>query len=90
MGLFLLLLIGGWSLGESVIPAVFEGKLTRVRGVNAGSKHDMEDLCAALSASRIQLDDIIDSVHPFEEAEKAIQYVWEGKQVGKVVLRVST
>lgn len=48
----------------------------------------MEDLCAALSASQIQLDDIIDSVHPFEESEKAIQYVWEGKQVGKVVLRV--
>lgn len=48
----------------------------------------MDDLCAALSATKIQLDDIIDSVKPFEEADEAIEYVWQGKQVGKVVLRL--
>lgn len=46
----------------------------------------MDDLCAALSATQIQFDDIIDSVKPFEEAGEAIEYVWQGKQVGKVVL----
>lgn len=46
----------------------------------------MEDLCAALSAARIPIDDIIDSVYPFEKSEEAIQYLWEGKQVGKVVI----
>ncbi|KAA8904323.1 hypothetical protein TRICI_005549 [Trichomonascus ciferrii] len=40
----------------------------------------MEDLCAALSATKIELDDIIDSVFPFEQAEEAVEYVWQGKQ----------
>jgi Zn-dependent alcohol dehydrogenase len=56
------------------------------RGINAGSKMDMEDLCAALSATRIQFDDIIDSVLPFESAEEAVEKVWQGKVVGKLVL----
>lgn len=48
----------------------------------------MDDLCAALSATQIRFDDIIDSIKPFEEADEAIEYVWQGKQVGKVVLRL--
>lgn len=48
----------------------------------------MEDLCDALSANETQLDDLVDKVFPFAEAEEALQFVWEGKQIGKVVLRV--
>lgn len=48
----------------------------------------MEDLCRAISANKLQLDDIIDRVLPFSEAEQAIEYVWQGKQIGKVVLSV--
>jgi NADPH:quinone reductase-like Zn-dependent oxidoreductase len=48
----------------------------------------MEDLCAALSADQTKLDDIIDKVFPFDQGEEAIQFVWEGKQIGKVVLRL--
>lgn len=58
------------------------------RGINAGSKLDMEDFCEALSASQTLLDDLIDKVFPFEQAEEAVEYVWQGKQVGKVVLRL--
>lgn len=58
------------------------------RGINGGSKMDLDDLCAALSATRIQFDDIIDSVHPFESAEEAIEKVWQGKVVGKVILQL--
>ena len=46
----------------------------------------MEDFCAALSATEMQLDDLIDSVFPFEQAEEAVQNIWEGKQIGKIVL----
>lgn len=49
---------------------------------------DLDDLRAALSATRIQFDDIIDSVHPFESADDAIEKVWQGKVVGKVVLQL--
>jgi hypothetical protein len=49
---------------------------------------DLDDLCAALSATRIQFTDIIDSVQPFDKAEEAIESVWEGKVVGKLVLKL--
>ena len=58
------------------------------RGINDGSKFDQEDFCAALSATQTQLDDLIDKVFPFEQAEEAVDYVWRGKQIGKVVLRL--
>jgi NADPH:quinone reductase-like Zn-dependent oxidoreductase len=48
----------------------------------------MEDFCVALSAVQTPLVDLIDKVFPFEQAEEAVQYVWQGKQVGKVVLRI--
>lgn len=49
----------------------------------------MDDLCAAISATQIQLDDIVDSVYPFDKAEEALEYLWQGKQVGKLVIRVA-
>lgn len=48
----------------------------------------MEDLCEALSSDQTLLDDIIDKVIPFDKAEEAVQFVWEGNQIGKVVLRL--
>ena len=48
----------------------------------------MVDLCAALEATQMQLDDIIDTVYPFDKAEEAVQSLWEGKVVGKIVLRL--
>jgi Zn-dependent alcohol dehydrogenase len=59
-----------------------------IRGINGGPVSDMEDLCTALEATQIQLDDIIDKVYPFEKAEEAVQSLWEGKVVGKVVIRL--
>lgn len=46
----------------------------------------MEDLCEALSVNQTQLHDIIDTIYPFSQAEEALQFIWEGRQVGKVVL----
>jgi Zn-dependent alcohol dehydrogenase len=71
-------LVLSWITGED---ADIKG-----RGINAGSKMDMDDLCAVLSATRVQFDDIIDSVQPFESAEEAVEKVWQGKVVGKLVL----
>ena len=41
---------------------------------------------AAVSATQMTFEDILDSTWPFEKAEEAIDYVWQGKQVGKVVI----
>lgn len=43
---------------------------------------------AAISATQMTFGDILDSVWPFEQAEEAIEFVWQGKQVGKVVLKL--
>lgn len=48
----------------------------------------MEDLCAALSAAQTPLNDLVDKTFSFEQAEEAVEYVWQGKQVGKIVLRI--
>uniref|UniRef100_A0A8H7N443 Enoyl reductase (ER) domain-containing protein n=1 Tax=Bionectria ochroleuca TaxID=29856 RepID=A0A8H7N443_BIOOC len=37
---------------------------------------------------QMTFDDIIDSVWSFDKAEEAIEYVWQGKQVGKVVIEI--
>ncbi|EME41745.1 hypothetical protein DOTSEDRAFT_177075 [Dothistroma septosporum NZE10] len=70
-----------------VIPTLIDRWII-LRGINAGSKTDMDDLCTALTATRILFDHILDSVWPFENADEALQYLWEGKQIGKVVIRV--
>lgn len=49
---------------------------------------DLDDLCAALSATQIHFDDIIDSVVPFDRAEGAIEKLWQGRVIGKLVLEL--
>jgi Zn-dependent alcohol dehydrogenase len=58
------------------------------RGINAGPVSDMEDLCAALEATQMQFEDIVDKVYPFQQAEEAVQSLWEGKVIGKIVIRL--
>ncbi|KAF2023655.1 alcohol dehydrogenase [Setomelanomma holmii] len=70
---------------KELLPLLIDRRIN-LRGINAGSVQDLSDLCAAVTATQMRFDDIIDSARPFEEAEEAIRYVWEGNQVGKVVL----
>ncbi|CAG8930157.1 unnamed protein product [Penicillium salamii] len=70
---------------RELIPTIIDRRIN-LRGINAGSKHDMEDLCAALTAARTPLKDLIDRTFAFEEAEEAVEYIWQGKQIGKIVL----
>ncbi|KAK5714326.1 hypothetical protein LTS12_027841 [Elasticomyces elasticus] len=72
---------------KEFISTVIDRRL-KVRGVNAGSKDDQDELMAAISATQMTFEDILDSVWPFEQAEEAIEFVWQGKQVGKVVLKL--
>lgn len=72
----------------SVICLSFSSANSDARGINAGSKQDMDDLCAAISATQMRFDDIIDSISSFEKADEAIEYIWQGKQIGKLVIRL--
>lgn len=70
---------------QGFVPTIIDRRVN-LRGVNAGSKHDMEDFCAALTVSGTRLHDLIDRSFSFEEAEEAVEYVWQGKQIGKIAL----
>ncbi|KAK7421375.1 hypothetical protein QQX98_002269 [Neonectria punicea] len=70
-----------------LLPLLIDRRVV-LRGINVGSKHDMDDLCTALSATQIRFEDIIDSIYSFQDADKAIEYIWQGKQVGKLVIRL--
>ncbi|KAI7212515.1 hypothetical protein KC333_g7076 [Hortaea werneckii] len=70
-----------------VLPLLIDRRIV-LRGINAGSKSDLDDLCRALTATRIRLDDIVDSVWSFDKAGEALQYLWEGKQIGKLVIEI--
>ena len=37
----------------------------------------------------MSLEDIIDTVYPFEKAEEALQSLWDGKVMGKLVLSIA-
>ena len=60
----------------------------KARGINAGSKHDFEDMCDAISATGLEFNDIVDKTWKFEEVEEAVQHLWEGRQVGKYVVQI--
>ncbi|KAK7712766.1 hypothetical protein SLS57_007720 [Botryosphaeria dothidea] len=70
-----------------LLPLIIDRRVN-LRGINAGSKQDMDDLCAAISATQMRFDDIIDSISSFEKADEAIEYIWQGKQIGKLVIRL--
>ncbi|KAL8669929.1 MAG: hypothetical protein Q9168_005509 [Polycauliona sp. 1 TL-2023] len=72
---------------QEILPTLIDRRII-LRGINAGSKMDMDDLCIALTATKIKFDDIIDSTWAFGDANEALQYLWEGKQVGKLVIQI--
>lgn len=43
---------------------------------------------AAISAMQMTFEDIIDSVWQFKKSEEAIEFIRQGKQVGKVVIKL--
>ncbi|KAM0348262.1 hypothetical protein ACHAPU_004230 [Fusarium lateritium] len=72
---------------KEFVSTVIDRRLN-VRGINAGSKDDQDELMAAISATQMTFEDILDSTWSFDKAEEAIEYVWQGKQVGKVVIKL--
>ncbi|KAF2162766.1 hypothetical protein M409DRAFT_27005 [Zasmidium cellare ATCC 36951] len=77
----------GWAELEGLLPTLIDRRVN-LRGINCGSRMDQQDLVAALEATKIRFDDIIDSTYALDDADEALQYLWEGKQVGKIVIKI--
>ncbi|GKU18583.1 unnamed protein product [Fusarium langsethiae] len=73
---------------KEFVPTIIDRRLT-VRGINVGSKDDQDELMAAISATQMTFEDILESTWSFDKAEEAIGYVWQSKQVGKVVIKLN-
>ena len=60
-----------------------------VRGINVGSRKDFEQMNKLIEVTGLGFEDVIDKTFPFEKAAEAIEYLWSGKHVGKIVVEVS-
>jgi threonine dehydrogenase-like Zn-dependent dehydrogenase len=59
------------------------------RGVTVGSKAEFEALCKFLEEKEVRLNPLIDdNIFDFEHSQEAFDYLWAGKHVGKVVIRL--
>lgn len=41
-----------------------------------------------VSVNLMRFDDIVDKTFSFERAEEALEYLWSGKHVGKIVIEI--
>ena len=72
----------------------FRASLTTVladfaRGINVGSRHDLELINREIEINRLRFDMIIDRKFPFKEAGQAFEYPRSGLPAGKVVIELS-
>ena len=63
-------------------------KTVNFRGINVGSRQDFEQMNKVIEASKLRFEDIIDRKFSFEQADKALEYLWSGQHVGKVVIEM--
>jgi threonine dehydrogenase-like Zn-dependent dehydrogenase len=54
-----------------------------------GSRYDFEQMNRLIEAKQIRLEDIIDRRFGFDEAAEALEYLWNGQHLGKVVLEIA-
>lgn len=60
-----------------------------LRGVTVGSRDDFVALNRLLEENKVSLAPLVDErIFTFDESEAAFDYLWSGKHVGKVVIRV--
>jgi NADPH:quinone reductase-like Zn-dependent oxidoreductase len=60
----------------------------RNRGINVGSKKDLEKLYTTMESNRMELKDVIDSTFGFSRVEEAFEHLTSGAHTGKVVITI--
>ena len=58
-----------------------------ISGISVGSRKDFIDLVKFIEEKKISLKPLIDRVFDFEESVEAFEYLYSGKQVGKVIIK---
>ncbi|KAF4973452.1 hypothetical protein FSARC_277 [Fusarium sarcochroum] len=71
---------------ETLLALMF--KTAKLQGIGVGSKLDFVDLNQFLEDKKVHLNSIIDRVFAFDESKAAFDYLYSGKHVGKVVIKL--
>ncbi|KFZ24524.1 hypothetical protein V502_00999 [Pseudogymnoascus sp. VKM F-4520 (FW-2644)] len=78
---------GGSQFPDTVMPILM--KNATIRGIYVGTKIDHQNLCSFLTEKEVNLKPILDDVvFSFEDSQAAFDYLYSGKHMGKVVIRV--
>ncbi|KAK4448299.1 hypothetical protein QBC34DRAFT_117383 [Podospora aff. communis PSN243] len=65
------------------------GKTARLQGIAVGSRDDFDALNRFLEEKKVSLAPLVDQhIFDFKDSQAAFDYLWSGKHVGKVVIRV--
>ncbi|KAI1063429.1 hypothetical protein LB506_012806 [Fusarium annulatum] len=64
------------------------GKSARIKGIATGSKNDYLSLSKFLDEKKVSLAPLVDRVFLFEESPAAFDYLYSGKHVGKVIIKI--
>ncbi|KAK0619204.1 alcohol dehydrogenase [Immersiella caudata] len=65
------------------------GKTARLQGVAVGSRDDFDALNRFFEEKKVSLAPLVDHrIFDFKDSQAAFDYLWSGKHVGKVVIRV--
>jgi NADPH:quinone reductase-like Zn-dependent oxidoreductase len=59
------------------------------RGINLGSKQDFIAMNKLIVATDLRFHDVIDKTFSMEDAAAALEHVWSGNHIGKVVIKMS-
>ncbi|KAL7619552.1 hypothetical protein AAE478_010092 [Parahypoxylon ruwenzoriense] len=76
---------GNWN------PGLLLGLMTKrakLQGVGVGSKVDFQDLNRLIEEKAVSLVPVIDRVFSFEDSREAFDYLYAGKHVGKVIIKL--
>jgi len=71
-----------------LVPTLIDRAIS-LRGINVGSKRDLEQLCRLIDVKKLSLSELIDKTFDFDKAPEAFQYLASGGHMGKVVVRVA-
>ncbi|OBT83459.1 hypothetical protein VE02_07396 [Pseudogymnoascus sp. 03VT05] len=82
--------LGGYHMDRSpdtVMPVLV--KNATMRGIYVGTKIDHQNLSGFLSEKKVNLKPVLDDkVFSFEDSQSAFDYLYSGKHVGKVVIKL--
>ncbi|CAI6341041.1 unnamed protein product [Periconia digitata] len=63
-------------------------KAAKLQGIMIGSRIDLQELNTFIGEKKIRLDTLIDRTFAFEDSAAALDYLWTGSHVGKIVIKI--